>query len=172
MTLKSWNLVWRIQDSRANLWHHLSVCFAVRIAHCFCFSGSFLSMAFISHCFHLLILGLSIALPFILFFSPQGSKFMPLMNLPPRGLGNIFMIFLSSVYFGNGEKTGSRSGETLHYFLIITAPFSIKLRAGLRGRWYCLLSNSSLCAHQLHPQVRCLLFPKYPVIRSQHYLPV
>ena len=152
-----------------SLWHCLSVRFGVRIDHCFCFSGSFLSMGFIFHCYHLLILGLSFA--FHPFFFPQGPKFMPFMNLPPRGLRNIFMMFLSSVYFGNGEKRGSRSREMLHYFLIVTAPLFIKFHAGLRGRWYRLLSNSSLYAHQLHPQVRCLLFPKYPVIGSQHYLP-
>lgn len=150
-----------------SLWHRLSVCFGVRIDHCFCYSCSFSAMGFIFHCYHLLILGLSFAFhPF--FFS--GTQ-MPLMNRPPRGLRNIFKIFLSSVYFGNGEKTGRRSREMLHYFLIVTAPFFIKFHAGLRGRWYRLLSNSSLYAHQLHPQVRCLLFPKYPVIGSQHYLP-
>lgn len=73
------------------------------------------------------------ALPFILFF--PGTQIYVLNEPFPRGLRIIFMIFLSSVYFGNGEKMGSGSGEMLHYFLIVIAPFSVKSREGLRGRW-------------------------------------
>lgn len=47
-------------------------------------SGSYLSVGFIFHCFHLLSLGLWATLPFIS-FSPQGPNFVPLMNLPPEG---------------------------------------------------------------------------------------
>lgn len=145
----------------------LSVGFGVRIGHCFCFSSSFLSMGFIFHSFYFLILGLSIALSFILF--SQGPKFYALNEPFPGGLRNIFMIFLSSVYFGNGEKTGSRSGESCLTSWLSQLPSLWHSRQDWEaGGSACLVTNPSLYAHQLHPQVRGLLLPKYPVIGSQH----
>jgi hypothetical protein len=64
---------------------------------------------------------------FHLFFFP-GSQIYAISEPSPRGLRIVFMIFLSSFYFGNGEKMRRRSGEKLHYFLVVTAPSSMKFR--------------------------------------------
>lgn len=68
---------------------------------------SFNTVFILSYCSHPLILGLS-SFAFHLLFPV--TRIYALAKSSPRGLRAIFLIFLSSVYFGNGENAGNRSG--------------------------------------------------------------
>lgn len=76
----------------------------------------------------------------------------------------------SSIYFGNGEEAGSRSGGAAVALPDCQGVLHHEILRREGGRWQCLLVTLP-SASLAYPPAKCLLHPKYPVIGSQHYLP-